>query len=57
MVHGDVLLNVLQKILNQLNIPIQCGTMSGTFLDRSNITAAQRELQKLLSKKYYIKKT
>ena len=57
MVHGDVLLTVLQKILNQLNTPIQCGTMSGTFLDRSNITAAQRELQKLLSKKYYINKT
>jgi len=57
MVHGDVLLTVLQKILNQLNTPIQCGTMSGTFLDRSNITAAQQELQKLLSKKYYINKT
>jgi len=57
MVHGDVLLNVLQKILNQLNKPIQCGTMSGTFLDRSNIASAQRELQNLLSQKYYINKT
>ena len=57
MVHGDVLLHVLQKILNQLNTPIQCGTMSGTFLDRSNIASAQRDLQNLLSQKYYINKT
>jgi hypothetical protein len=57
MVHGDVLLQVLQKILNQLNTPIQCGTMSGTFLDRSNIAAAQQDLQNLLSQKYYINKT
>lgn len=57
MVHGDVLLTVLQKILNQLNKPIQCGTMTGTFLDRTNITAAQRELRNLLSQKYYINKT
>jgi hypothetical protein len=57
MVHGDVLLQVLQKILNQLNTPIQCGTMSGTFLDRSNITSAQQDLQNLLSQKYYINKT
>jgi hypothetical protein len=57
MVHGDVLLNVLQKILNQLNKPIQCGTMSGTFLDRSNIASAQRQLQNLLSQKYFINKT
>ena len=57
MVHGDVLLNVLQKILNQLNKPIQCGTMTGTFLDRSSIASAQLELQNLLSHKYYINKT
>jgi hypothetical protein len=57
MVHGDVLLQVLQKILNQLSTPIQCGTMSGTFLDRSNITSAQQDLQNLLSQKYYINKT
>jgi len=57
MVHGDVLLHVLQKILNQLNTTIQCGTMSGTFLNRSNIDSAQRDLQNLLSQKYYINKT
>jgi hypothetical protein len=57
MVHGDVLLTVLQKILNQLNTSIECGTMLGKFTDRSNIDLAQLELQKLLSKKYYINKT
>lgn len=56
MVHGDVLLNVLQKILNQLNSPIQCGTMSGTFIDKSNTVAAQRLLQDLLSSTYFINK-
>lgn len=56
MVHGDVLLNILQKILNQLNSPIQCGTMTGTFLDKSNTVAAQRLLQDLLSSTYFMKK-
>jgi hypothetical protein len=56
MVHGDVLLSVLQKILNQLNTPIQCGTMTGTFIDKSNISGAQRALQDLLSSKYFISK-
>lgn len=56
MVHGDVLLKVLQKILSQLNSPIQCGTMVGTFIDKSSVTAAQRELKNLLSQKYYLTK-
>lgn len=56
MVHGDVLLNIMQKILNQLNSPIQCGTMVGTFIDRSAITSAQQELKNLLSQKYYLTK-
>lgn len=56
MVHGDVLLTVLQKILNQLNTPIQCGTMTGTFIDKSNVSSAQRALQDLLSSKYFIDK-
>ena len=57
MVHGDVLLTVLQKILNQLNTSIECGTMLGKFTDRSNIDLAQLELNNLLSQKYYINKT
>jgi hypothetical protein len=56
MVHGDILLKVLQKILNQLSLPIQCGTMVGTFVDQSNRIAAQQELQNLLSQKYYLSK-
>jgi hypothetical protein len=56
MVHGDVLLNVLQKILNQLSSPIQCGTMVGTFIDKSSVSSAQRELKNLLSQKYYLTK-
>lgn len=56
MVHGDVLLNVLQKILNQLNSPIQCGTMTGTFIDKSYTVSAQKQLQDLLSSTYFIKK-
>jgi hypothetical protein len=56
MVHGDVLLSVLQKILSQLSAPIQCGTMVGTFIDQSNRVAAQQELKNLLSQKYYLSK-
>lgn len=55
MVHGDVLLVILQKILNQLNVPVQAAHLTGTFLDKSNIQSAQRDLQKLLSSKYFIK--
>jgi hypothetical protein len=55
-VHGDVLLTILQKILNQLNVPVQAAHLTGTFLDKSNIQSAQRELRKLLSSKYFIKK-
>jgi hypothetical protein len=55
MVHGDVLLKILQKILNQLNVPVQAAHLTGTFLDKSNIQSAQRDLQKLLSSKYFIK--
>jgi len=56
LVHGNVLLDVLQKILNQLNTPIQCGTMTGTFLDKSNINSAQRNLKNLISSTYFLKK-
>jgi len=56
MVHGDELLSILQKIINQLNSPILCGTMVGTFIDKSNAVSAQTQLQKLLSSKYFIKK-
>lgn len=56
MVHGDELLSILQRILNQLNSPIMCGGLVGTFMDLSATTEAQSKLQNLLSKKYFIKK-
>jgi hypothetical protein len=56
LVHGDVLLNILQKILNQLSQPIQCGTAQGTFINRTNLSTAQNELQNLLNSKYFITK-
>jgi hypothetical protein len=56
LVHGDVLLNVLQNILNQLNQPIQCGAVQGTFINKGPILSAQRQLQQLLNSKYFITK-
>lgn len=56
MVHGNVLESILQKILNQLKSPIQCGTMSGTFLDTSAINSAQSQLKQLKNSKYFITK-
>lgn len=56
LVHGDVLLNILQKILNQLVQPIQCGSAQGTFINKNNLQSAQKELQNLLNSKYFITK-
>lgn len=56
LVHGDVLMNVLQNILNQLNQPIQCGAVQGTFINKAPIVTAQRQLQQLLNSKYFITK-
>lgn len=56
MVHGDVLINILQKILNQLSTPIVCGSALGQFVDRTNSIEAQRQLKDLLSSTYFIQK-
>jgi hypothetical protein len=56
MVHGDVLIQILQKILNQLSMPILCGTALGQFADRTNLQAAQQQLKDLLSSTYFIQK-
>lgn len=56
MVHGDVLLDVLQNIINQLNTMIQCGSSSGTFINLQYAAKAQSQLQELLSSKYFINK-
>lgn len=55
-VHGDVLLDVLQNIINQLNTMIQCGSSSGTFTNLQYAAKAQSQLQELLSSKYFINK-
>lgn len=56
MVHGDVLLEVLQSIINQLNTMVQCGSSVGTFINLSYVNKAQKQLQELLSSKYFINK-
>tara|TARA_R110002074_G_scaffold362660_1_gene535784 strand:+ start:1521 stop:2573 length:1053 start_codon:yes stop_codon:yes gene_type:complete len=57
MVHGDVLLEVLQSIINQLRTVIQCGSASGTFINLTYAEQAQTQLQELLSSKYFINKS
>jgi len=52
MVHGEVLLEVLQSIINQLNTMVQCGSSTGTFINLSYANKAQKQLQDLLSSKY-----
>ena len=52
MVHGEVLLEVLQSIINQLNTMVQCGSSTGTFINLSYVNKAQKQLQDLLSSKY-----
>jgi hypothetical protein len=54
MVHGDILLSVLQNIINQLNSIIQCGSASGTFINLQYAEKAQTQLQELLSSKYFM---
>jgi len=56
MVHGDVLLNILQNILNQLGGLVRCGSVYGSFLDTQYAEKAQTQLQELLSSKYFINK-
>jgi hypothetical protein len=57
MVHGDVLLNILQKIINQLQMPITVKGNEGTFSDNAAAaSAAQRQFNELLSSTYFIKK-
>jgi len=54
MVHGDILVSVLQNIINQLNSIIQCGSASGTFINLQYAEKAQKQLQELLSSKYFM---
>ena len=53
MVHGDVLLDVLSKILDHLQfVPIQCGELTGGFLSKTQLAAARKRLNDLVSSKY-----
>jgi hypothetical protein len=54
--HGHVLYKILQKILNQLSTPIQCGTMMGSFMTTAAIKEAQAEMKNLLNKNFFITK-
>lgn len=56
MVHGNVLLSVLQLIINQLQTAIVAGANLGQFTDYSNVQKAQIKMQELLNSKYFIKK-
>lgn len=52
MVHGEVLLKVLQSIIDQLNSQIRCGGFNGTFVNLSYANKAQDQLRELLSSQY-----
>jgi len=54
--HGHVLANILQKILNQLSVPIVVGSNVGTFMSKTAMAAAQQEMKNLLNKNFYITK-
>jgi hypothetical protein len=59
LVHGEVLKEILDKIISHLlYTQIKCGDLTGTFLNDTNLRAAQRKLyNELTSNKYFLKKT
>jgi len=57
LVHGNVLLEMMFKLVQQLRTPIQCGTNVGTFISQTSLDSIESKLNELLSNKYYIKKT
>lgn len=53
LVHGDVLVDILSKILDQLQfVPIQCGELTGGFLSKTQLNSARQKLNDLVSSKY-----
>lgn len=53
LVHGDVLVDILGKILDHLQfVPIQCGELTGGFLSKTQLASARRKLNDLVSSKY-----
>jgi len=59
LVHGEVLKDILDKIISHLlYTQIKCGDLTGTFLNDTNLRAAQKKLySELTSNKYFLKKT
>lgn len=57
LVHGNILLEMMIKLVQQLRTPIQCGTNVGTFISQTSLNDIESKLNELLSNKYYIKKT
>lgn len=56
MVHGNVLIQLLNYIIMQLQTPIECGVECGSFTSFANAKKAQELMQQLLSSKYFMKK-
>lgn len=56
MVHGNVLMQLLQHIILQLQSTIECGVECGSFTDFTNVKKAQELMQQLISSKYFMKK-
>ena len=54
--HGRILYQILQKILNQFNIPILAGSAVGSFMNTSAISSAQQDMKQLLNNKFFITK-
>ena len=53
LVHGDVLMEILSKILDHLQfVPIQCGELTGGFLSKTQLASARRKLDDLVSSTY-----
>jgi len=53
LVHGDVLLDVLGKILDHLQfVSIQCGELTGGFISQTQLSSARKKLDDLVSSKY-----
>ena len=53
-VHGDILLEILSDIIDQLNIQVKCGSSTGDFIDLTSAKSARKKLKELLSQKYFM---
>jgi hypothetical protein len=56
MVHGNILLEILQHIILQMKSTIECGVVPGQFKDLTQADKALSKMQRLLSSKYFMKR-